>query len=227
MKIFWRTRTSRTIRELGGEFWAEIEQRISEEEADWKTREKLADILMGVLARHAGKLIENDKDLPVEPLGAYGESERVSGVARTVTVLLPRGEQRRGEFRIWEEVPDNAHLVQLQLRFADRQLTASDEDLFEALSTIRKEIEAEGIRLVCYGCSRNVFPSPMSRSMGTGERAYRLELGKPARAADLVSIFDTGPGVDPVVLAEQEQFYHAWLQSLGSGLDEPSSSGDG
>lgn len=59
---------SRTIRELGGEVWSELSQRIPEEDADWKTRGKLVDIVMGVLARHAGKLIENDKDMPVEPL---------------------------------------------------------------------------------------------------------------------------------------------------------------
>ena len=61
-------RTPRTIRELGGEFWAEITRRIPEEDVDWKTKGRLVDILMGVLARHTGKVIENDEGLPVEPL---------------------------------------------------------------------------------------------------------------------------------------------------------------
>jgi hypothetical protein len=135
---------------------------------------------------------------------------------RAVSVLLPNGEQRSGEFLIWEEAPHDPDLVQVLLRFDDRQLTASsEEDLFDALSAIRKELEAEGIRLACYGCSRNVFPSPMIRSMGSGEQAYRLELGKPASLGDLVSIFDTGPGLEPVTLDEQEEYYRAWLQSLG------------
>lgn len=62
------TRASRTVRELGGEFWAEVTREIPEEDASWETKGRLVDILMGVLARHSGEVIENDRDLPVEPL---------------------------------------------------------------------------------------------------------------------------------------------------------------
>jgi hypothetical protein len=58
----------RTIRELGGEIWAELEKRIPDHRADWRTRGSIVDVVMGVLAAHAGEMIENDVDLPVETL---------------------------------------------------------------------------------------------------------------------------------------------------------------
>ncbi len=57
----------KTIRELGGDVWAEL-HRIPEPELDWKTRERIVDIVMGVLARHTDLEVRNDEDLPVSPL---------------------------------------------------------------------------------------------------------------------------------------------------------------
>lgn len=62
------TTKPRTIRELGGEVWSELSAAIPEEEADWKVKNKVVDIVMAVLARYEGSVIENDADLPVEPL---------------------------------------------------------------------------------------------------------------------------------------------------------------
>ncbi len=61
-------RKTRTVRELGGEYWAEISRRVSEEEVGWEAKGRLVEILLGVLARHEGAVIQNDEDLPVEPL---------------------------------------------------------------------------------------------------------------------------------------------------------------
>ena len=72
----------RTIREIGGEVWGEIElaRRHAERENsdafavfDWTTSHLVVDIVMGVLACHAGKLLTNDADLPVEPLAISDE----------------------------------------------------------------------------------------------------------------------------------------------------------
>ena len=65
----------KTVRELGGEIWAEITQRQNDQaddslisEIDFRATQELGDLVMGVLARHAGCEIINDEDLPVEPL---------------------------------------------------------------------------------------------------------------------------------------------------------------
>lgn len=64
-----------TIRELGGEIWSELRDRVSEDDVDWRTKNVVVDIVMGVLARHDGKLIVNDKDIPVNALEESDSSE--------------------------------------------------------------------------------------------------------------------------------------------------------
>ena len=55
----------------------------------------------------------------------------------------------------------------------------------------------------------------MILSMGTGELAYRLSIGKPALNEDLVNIFDEPLGNDiPSTVEEQKEYYKAWLMSL-------------
>jgi hypothetical protein len=65
----------KTVREIVGELWAEVGTRqqsdpqsvlatVSVEQA-----ESLYEVVLGVLARHAGKQLLNDEDLPVPPLG--------------------------------------------------------------------------------------------------------------------------------------------------------------
>jgi hypothetical protein len=56
---------------------------------------------------------------------------------------------------------------------------------------------------------------PMSSSMGEGELAFRLSLGKPARLKDLVSIFDYNPSIVPSTIGEQESYFQEWLRSVG------------
>jgi len=64
----------KTVRELGGEVWAEITQRQNGtddsliSDIDFRVTQELSDLVMGVLARHAGSTIINDEDLPVTPL---------------------------------------------------------------------------------------------------------------------------------------------------------------
>jgi hypothetical protein len=62
-----------TVRELGGEIWSELGCR-SQEAGDklaglhWQKTEAITDLIMAILARHAGKCIKNDEDIPITPL---------------------------------------------------------------------------------------------------------------------------------------------------------------
>ncbi len=56
----------RTVREIGGEIWTELHS-IPEGDLRWDVRNAIVDVVMGVLARHAGNVLENDPDLPVQP----------------------------------------------------------------------------------------------------------------------------------------------------------------
>jgi hypothetical protein len=63
--------TGVSVRELGGEVWAELSS-FSDSELDWQIKNRIVDLVMGVVARHAGAAIMNDTDLPVLPLPARG-----------------------------------------------------------------------------------------------------------------------------------------------------------
>ncbi len=72
----------KSVRELGGEIWAEIgmEQRAIPDSRiagiDWETVGELSDFIMSVLARHAGAVIVNDEDRPVTPRPYRHDPER-------------------------------------------------------------------------------------------------------------------------------------------------------
>jgi len=132
-----------------------------------------------------------------------------------IELLLSDGSVILAEMCIWEADPDNPHQVKLSLRFSGNEITKRDENFFFAMRSIRLELEREGMLLRCYGASRNVYPSAMSLDMGAGWKAYKLKLGQYGKLKDLVSIFDTGSDVEPVTVAEQENFYRQWCEFRG------------
>ena len=114
-----------------------------------------------------------------------------------------------GTFLIDEDSDgDNAKLV---LQYPDGEIIGEGSDFFDAMCQVRDRLEADGWRPLCYGSSRNVFPSGMCRDMGRGLKAYKLKLGR--RAKELVSIFDSDPHVEPSSVAEQRRFWEEWLRT--------------
>jgi len=110
---------------------------------------------------------------------------------------------------VWDE--DEFPLCTLTLRYAEHEIVAVEDDYFEAMRTIRKQLALDGIVPVCYGASRNCFPSGMSREMGQAILVYRMTMGIQAKTEDLVSIFNSGTDVDPVTVEEQSAFFDEWL----------------
>src|SRR5262245_49843115 len=77
----------------------------------------------------------------------------------------------------------------LRLEFLVRVFEDSGYDYFNALQKIRRRLEPEAIKVVCYGASRNVYPSAMSSQMSEGRMAYRTAMGQTACSEDLVDTF--------------------------------------
>jgi hypothetical protein len=100
---------------------------------------------------------------------------------------------------------------QIQAIFGEKRWTRHDGDYFASLALIRRDLEAQGWLLFCYGGSKNVWPSGMCRDMGGGLQAYKLRMGEPPRQMDLVDIFDSGADVEPATVDEQEAFAQKWL----------------
>jgi hypothetical protein len=100
--------------------------------------------------------------------------------------------------------------VTLKLNFGNTSIIRAASDYFEAMCEIRRELEKQSVVLECYGASKNVYPSGMSRSMGMAMKAYKMRIGEPARMSDLVDIFETGPDVEPATVDEQQRFFELW-----------------
>ena len=131
-------------------------------------------------------------------------------------IELLRGDSSiSGRLTLWEEAPDRRDEFKIRVEF-DRSTfeVYSKVGYFRALCSLREELESNGILMNCYGASENVYPSPMIEGMGGGEKAYKLVFGRPARRADLVSIFDCGSDVVPSTVRRQREFYEKWLKSL-------------
>jgi hypothetical protein len=111
------------------------------------------------------------------------------------------------------EINDAGNRCLLICRYRDTTISSEAADFFDALASIRRQLQLEGLIPYCYGASLNVFPSAMARDMGQGLRAYKMTRGKHAKMADLVDIFDEGADVVPADVDAQEQFFRDWLGS--------------
>jgi hypothetical protein len=91
-------------------------------------------------------------------------------------------------------------------------------DAFAAMQLMREELEAQGIKLLCAGARKDVWPSAMSRDMGGGRKAYVQRLGEKATQGDLVDIFDFADFALIGTVEQQRECHKAWLRSLGWSL---------
>jgi len=132
-----------------------------------------------------------------------------------VDVILADKTICNGTLHIWDTDDVDPAVGRLDLEFAGKMQSSKGHSFFWVLREIRKVLDAEGILVRCYGCSRNVWPSSVSASMGRGVKAYRYVLGQRSSRKDIVSIFASGPDTDPCTFREQEEFHKLWLQSVG------------
>ncbi len=88
------------------------------------------------------------------------------------------------------------------------------DDLFDALVSLRRELEKMEAQLLCAGARIDVSPSGMSRAMGDGRKVYVTHLGSPARKSDIVDIFDNAELETVGSVEEQDLFHRKWVESL-------------
>lgn len=110
---------------------------------------------------------------------------------------------------------ENDDDVEIVLKIGDISITKQADTFFEALIEIRKELEAKGIKLLCKGCSRNVYPSAMILDMGSGRKAYTLTMGEQAKMNSLVDIFEPCQIEEYATVEEQYIFFNKWFNSVG------------
>lgn len=118
------------------------------------------------------------------------------------------------EAKYWDEGAFSYRVCRIILRYDESEIEASDGDFFDAFCGVREQLEKVGLTPLCYGASRNVYPSGMCRDMGDGLQAYRMQMGQRVGKDALVSIFASGRDVDPVSVEVQKEFFNRWLGSL-------------
>lgn len=112
------------------------------------------------------------------------------------------------------ELVEVGDMCQLNCSYRGKVAQSQATDFFEALCQIRNQLGREGLIPFCYGASMNVYPSGMARQMGAGLKAYKIEMGRQAKMADLVEIFAAGPDVIPCSVDMQREHFDQWIASL-------------
>ncbi|WP_344117673.1 hypothetical protein [Streptomyces blastmyceticus] len=122
-----------------------------------------------------------------------------------MSVLGPGGVEET-----WLLLLEESEIPGITLKSCDGWAWSADgDDIFEAMSRIRLQIEPLGYQLLCNGARIDAFPSGMSRDMWGGRVLYIL---KPGRAAyRRVSIFDRAEPASVGTVAAQQGFYDSWL----------------
>ena len=111
----------------------------------------------------------------------------------------------------------------LTCSYRNKVIEAEEDDYFEALCQIRKQLEAEGLLPFCYGASCNVFPESTVTAMSRGLVVCKIKSGERPKENNLVNIFDEGHDVVPVFVSMQQEFWDSWLASLPSSASTPPS----
>jgi hypothetical protein len=131
-------------------------------------------------------------------------SERI----KALTVVLPTGVTLPGKLR-FTATPPWVIVFDSDLAPAMRH---EGEDLFECLVGLRHALEEIGVKILCAGARRDVYPSGMSRQMAGGRIAYKLRIGEPA--TNRVDIFDVVEGDGVATVEEQREYYKTWQESI-------------
>ncbi|WP_168121754.1 hypothetical protein [Paenibacillus sp. HB172176] len=129
--------------------------------------------------------------------------------------FLIDGERRiYGQLFLYEESPDDEDMVLLEAELMGKEFKFKSESFFSALIALRRELEKEGIQILCNGSARKVYPSRMQLSMGSGRLAYILTMGQQAKSSDMVDIFDYDDEFEFVAINKQVIYYNEWLNSI-------------
>ncbi|MFC5888119.1 hypothetical protein ACFQ0M_00315 [Kitasatospora aburaviensis] len=110
----------------------------------------------------------------------------------------------------WWLFLEDCEVPGIALRSPDGMAWSADgDDIFDALSHIRLQIEPLGYQLLCNGARIDAYPSGLSRDMSGGTVLYVLKLGRAAQQR--VSIFDRAAPASVGTVAAQREFFESWL----------------
>lgn len=119
--------------------------------------------------------------------------------------------------QLFDEDPLNRENVLIRTTCLGDCIVCSEENYFEALLCLRKQLEEKGVQICCLGAGENIYPSQMQQSMGTGRVANTLVLGERPTKDGYVDIFTYSPTVKYVSVKDQLSFFNRWVDSIRNG----------
>lgn len=87
------------------------------------------------------------------------------------------------------------------------------DDLFSALTALRRVLEADGWMLQVNAARADAWPSQMAVAAG-GRKVYLLRIGQPGRREDLVDAFAPIEAGRAATVEEQQAFHDRWVEAL-------------
>lgn len=116
------------------------------------------------------------------------------------------------ELELYEEEADD--FVKLVLKHRGQADVFRADNYFEALEKLRRHLENRNEKILCKGSNENVYPSAMQLNAGIGRNAYSFALGKQAKLADVVDIFEESDVDSWASCDKQKDFFERWIESL-------------
>jgi len=110
-----------------------------------------------------------------------------------------------------EQLDDNVKIV---LKNKEQTMAFSADNYFDALERLRRYLEDRNEKILCKGSNENVHPSAMQLNAGSGRNAYSLALGRQAKLADVVDIFEESDFDSCVSCDKQNAFFERWTESI-------------
>jgi hypothetical protein len=110
-----------------------------------------------------------------------------------------------------EQLDDNVKIV---LKNKEQTMVFSADNYFDALERLRRYLEDRNEKILCKGSNENVYPSAMQLNAGSGRSAYSLALGRQAKLADVVDIFEESDFDSCVSCDKQNDFFERWTESI-------------
>jgi hypothetical protein len=112
----------------------------------------------------------------------------------------------------WEELPDRNFRIILTV--PDGVVSVIGSDLFQGLQELRLLLEPRGLSVAVQGGRKNAWASGMQRNMTGAQKVYLCHEGRHMSKENLVNIFDDADPSELATVAEQNENYRLWRESL-------------
>ncbi|WP_245959611.1 hypothetical protein [Prauserella flavalba] len=127
-------------------------------------------------------------------------------------VVRDTGELDGGHLRGWWFLPGDGRpqVYRIELTANGSTYETSGPDMFDALVSLRRQIEPLGWLIALQGSRLDTYPSGMARDMGGGLKVYVMRPGRAATRADLVATLDDAEVAQLATVDEQRAYWDAW-----------------